>query len=70
MTDRSEVGWYAVPERDNRSIGASFATEYIPEHVHHNYKYTEAYIKSKQRRNKIAANAGEYGSTLSKPESW
>ncbi len=70
LSDRNEVGWYAVPERDNRSIGAKYATEYIPEHVHHNYKFTDAYLKSKQKRGKIAANNGEFGSTLSIPESW
>jgi len=70
LADRSEVGWYGVPERESRSFGAQYATEFIPEHVHHNYKFTDAYVKSKQRRNKIAANNGEYGSAISRPDSW
>ena len=59
LSDRSEVGWYAIPEREHTSIGVPAAAEYIPEHVHHNYKYTDAYVKSKQARGKIAANIGE-----------
>lgn len=70
LTDRSEVGWYSIPEREDRSFGAKFATEYVPEHVHHNYKFTDAYTKSKQRRNKIAANNGEFGGAMSNEANW
>lgn len=70
LADRSEVGWYAVPERESRSFGAQYSTEFVPEHVHHNYKFTDAYVKSKQRRNKVAANNGEFGTAISRPESW
>ena len=57
LADRSEVGWYAIPEREYFLTPA--ASEYVPEHVHHNYKHTDAYTKSKQSRGKIAANMGE-----------
>lgn len=70
LADRTEVGTYAVPERESRSFGSPYSTEFIPEHIHHNYKHTDAYVKSKQRRNKVAANNGEYGSAISRPESW
>jgi hypothetical protein len=70
LTDRSEVGWYAIPERESRSFGSNYATEYVPEHVHHNYKFTDAYTKSKQRRNKIAANNGEFGGAVSNEINW
>lgn len=59
LTDRSEVGWYAIPERETMSIGTPAAAEFVPEHVHHNYKYTDAYAKSKQTRGKIAAGMSE-----------
>jgi hypothetical protein len=39
----------------------SGGAEYTPEHVHHNYKYTDAYTKSKLARNKQSASAGEFG---------
>lgn len=61
LADRSEVGWYGVPERFSK-IGdnISFATEYTPEHVHHNWKYTNAYKESKKARGVEAASAGQY----------
>jgi len=37
------------------------ATEIIPEHVHHNYKHTDAYTKSKASRNTKAAVTGQFG---------
>jgi hypothetical protein len=72
LTDRSELGWYSIPEREtSNACGISGgAAEFIPEHVHHNYKYTDAYVKSKQRRGKIAANPGETRGALSNVESW
>jgi hypothetical protein len=41
----------------------SGSAEYTPEHVHHNYKFTDAYTKSKEARQKIAASTGEFGKT-------
>jgi hypothetical protein len=72
LADRSEVGWYAIPEREtSNSIGITGgAAEFIPEHVHHNYKYTDAYVKSKQRRGKVGASIGETRNGLSNIESW
>jgi hypothetical protein len=72
LADRSEVGWYAIPEREttNNTGITGGAAEFIPEHIHHNYKFTDAYIKSKQKRGKIAANPGEFSKGLSNAESW
>jgi len=53
LADKSEAGWYHLKERDTRS-------EYIPEHVHHNYLYTDAYEKSRLRRGKEGASHGQY----------
>lgn len=67
LTDRNELGWYTIPERETRSVGTFGLAEYVPEHVHHNYKYTDAYIKSKESRGKIAASLGEAKNPLSNP---
>ena len=58
LQDRSEVGWYYLPDRGadpNRKYG-----ETIPEHVHHNYLYTDEYKKSRDLRGKNAADAGQF----------
>lgn len=49
LGDRTEIGWFGVPERESSHLGVASA-EYVPEHVHHNYKHTKAYENSKSRR--------------------
>lgn len=46
LADRTEVGNWYVPDRGTCDNG-SRAGEYIPEHVHHNYKHTNAYVESR-----------------------
>lgn len=70
LADRTEVGWYGVPERDSKSMDIPGLGEFTPEHVHHNYKFTDAYIKSKQRRGKQAASYGELKNSFSNQEMW
>jgi hypothetical protein len=70
LSDRTELGWKGIPERDTKHLGISGAAEFVPEHVHHNYRYTDAYVKSKQRRNVAAANMNEFSKDLSKKELW
>lgn len=70
LADRSEVGWYGIPERESKSFGFPGLAEYTPEHVHHNYRNTDAYVKSKERRGKKAANIGEVRAALSNQELW
>lgn len=53
LADKSEAGWFFMNERDTRS-------EYTPEHVHHNYLYTDEYEKSRVRRGKEGAAHGQY----------
>jgi len=55
LADKSEAGWYYLPDR-----GVDYNTntrhgEYNPEHVHHNYLYTDAYEQSRQKRGKEGA---------------
>jgi hypothetical protein len=70
LADRTEVGWYGVPERESRSLGFPGLGEYTPEHVHHNYKFSDAYIKSKERRGQKAAAIGETQKSFSNAELW
>ena len=58
LADKSEAGWYNLPDR-----GVSYETgtthgEYNPEHVHHNYLYTDEYELSRDARGKEAAAHG------------
>jgi len=70
LADRTEVGWYGVPERESRSMTIPGLGEYTPEHLHHNYRFSDAYIKSKERRGQKAAAIGETQKAFSKPEMW
>ena len=60
LADKSEAGWYYLPDR-----GVSYETgtpqgEYNPEHVHHSYLYTNEYELSRQARGKEAAGHGTF----------
>lgn len=68
LSDRSEIGWYAIPERTGINKDIAFATEYTPEHVHHNWKHTNVYTESKKLRNVKSANIGEFSKGLSNPK--
>lgn len=70
LADRTEVGWYGVSERESRSLGFPGLAEYTPEHLHHNYKFSDAYTKSKERRGKKAASIGEFRAGFSNQEMW
>ena len=70
LADRTEVGWYGVPERESRSMTIPGLGEYTPEHLHHNYRFSDAYVKSKERRGQKAAAIGETQKAFSKPEMW
>ena len=70
LADRTEVGWYGVPERESRSMAVPGLGEYTPEHVHHNYRFSDAYLKSKERRGVKAAAIGETQKRFSNQEMW
>ena len=40
LADRSEVGWQYIPDRGSDPSTGTAQGEYIPEHVHHNWKHT------------------------------
>ena len=58
LADRTEVGNTWVPDRGFSDAGTG--GEFIPEHVHHNYKHTDAYELSRQQRGKEAASMGQF----------
>ncbi len=71
LSGRDELGVKAIEERYSR-IGDNirFTTEYIPEHLHHNYKHTEAYKDSKNKRGVQSASTGEFSKGLSNEKYW
>lgn len=50
LADKSEAGWYYIPDRGFDTITNTVHGEYIPEHVHHNYLHTDLYEKSRKTR--------------------
>jgi hypothetical protein len=60
LADKSEAGWHFVPDRGFDVQTNTTHGEYTPEHVHHNYLYTDAYDKSRKERGKEAANHGQF----------
>jgi hypothetical protein len=60
LADKSEAGWYWVPERGYDSAVGAKAGEHIPEHVHHDYLHTDEYVKSRELRGKQGAGHGNF----------
>jgi len=60
LADKSEAGWYWVPERGYDSAVGAKAGEMIPEHVHHDYLHTDEYVKSREHRGKQGAGHGTF----------
>ena len=71
LNSRSEIGWYGVPERYTKiNDQMPFATEYTPEHLHHNWKFTNAYKESKKARGAEFAGSGTYSKGLTNSKFW
>lgn len=60
LADKSEAGWYYVPDRGFDTVTNTIHGEYTPEHVHHNYLYTDEYEKSRANRGKEGAERGNF----------
>ena len=56
LSDKSEAGWYYVPDRGYDPNIHTRHGESTPEHVHHNYLHTDAYEKSRAARGATASN--------------
>lgn len=60
LADKSEAGWYFLPDRGFDTVTNTTHGEYTPEHVHHNYLYTDEYEKSRKLRGKEGAAHGQF----------
>lgn len=60
LADKSEAGWYFLPDRGMDPNTGTSNGEYNPEHVHHNYLYTDEYVKSRSLRGKEGASQGQF----------
>ena len=60
LADKSEAGWYFVPDRGFDTVTNTIHGEFTPEHVHHNYLYTDEYDKSRKQRGKEGAQHGQF----------
>lgn len=60
LADKSEAGWYYLPDRGTDPETNTRSGEFVPEHVHHNYLYTDAYEKSRTERGVEGANNGQF----------
>jgi len=60
LADKTEAGWFYVPDRGYCAETNTRHGEYTPEHVHHNYLHTKEYEKSRERRGKEGAEHGQF----------
>jgi pimeloyl-ACP methyl ester carboxylesterase len=60
LADKSEAGWFYVPDRGFDTNTNTYHGEYTPEHVHHNYLHTNEYEASRERRGKQGADRGQF----------
>ena len=60
LADKAEAGWHYIPDRGFDYNTNTTHGEYIPEHVHHNYLYTDAYEKSREKRGVAGADQGQF----------
>jgi len=72
LADKSEAGWYYVPDRGTCNETNTRHGEFIPEHVHHNYLYSDIYEKSRAARGQEGANVGQFlrKGTFNDEERW
>ena len=50
LADKSEAGWYNIPDRGFDVECNTRHGEYNPEHVHHNYLHSDVYQQSREAR--------------------
>jgi len=50
LADKTETGWYNIADKGFDVEQNTRTGEYNPEHVHHNYLYTDEYEKSREAR--------------------
>ena len=60
LADKSEAGWYYVPDRGFDVEQNTRHGEYVPEHVHHNYLHSDVYERSRAARGVEGAQPNQF----------
>jgi len=60
LADKSEAGWYNIPDRGFDVEQNTRQGEYNPEHVHHNYLHSDVYEKSREARGVDGSSSGQF----------
>jgi len=60
LADKSEAGWFNIPDRGFDVNTNTRQGEFTPEHVHHNYLHSNVYEQSRKQRGVEGANNGEF----------
>lgn len=60
LANKTEVGWYHLPDRGFDIETNTRHGEYIPEHVHHNYLHSDVYERSRAERGVEGARPGQF----------
>jgi hypothetical protein len=60
LADKSEAGWYFIPDRGFDVNTNTRHGEFTPEHVHHNYLHSDVYEKSREARGVEGASQGQF----------
>lgn len=60
LADKSEAGWYNIPDRGFDVECNTRQGEFNPEHVHHNYLHSDIYEKSRVARGVEGANSNQF----------
>ena len=60
LADKTEAGWYNLPDRGFDPNRHTRHGEHNPEHVHHNYLNSDVYERSRAARGVEGASSGQY----------
>ena len=60
LSDKTEAGWYNIPDRGFDVEQNTRQGEYNPEHVHHNYLHSDIYEKSRAARGVEGASQNQF----------
>eukprot|EP00356_Strombidium_inclinatum_P012414 CAMPEP_0170479812 /NCGR_PEP_ID=MMETSP0208-20121228/901_1 /TAXON_ID=197538 /ORGANISM="Strombidium inclinatum, Strain S3" /LENGTH=279 /DNA_ID=CAMNT_0010752271 /DNA_START=356 /DNA_END=1195 /DNA_ORIENTATION=+ len=60
LADKTEAGWYNIPDRGFDVECNTRQGEFTPEHVHHNYLHSDIYEKSREARGAEGATSNQF----------
>lgn len=50
LKNREEVGQYYLRDMPNRTTPGYFYTDYVPEHLHHNWRYSQSATEEPKKK--------------------